>query len=127
MIKKILFLEDEEVLGRLYTKHLKGAGFAVDWIKSTLGIENKAKQSQADLIILDHSISGENRSGISLIPILKQLLPKAQIVMLSNFSSFQLSDEAFKAGAADYIVKLNMPPAALAAHIKGLFSKPHVK
>ena len=120
--KKIIFLEDEEVLGRIYTEHLKAAGFEVKWLKTTKETEEMAKKIKADLVLLDQGIRGENKSGLDIICSLKAALPEAKIVMLSNFSHFQLEEEALKAGAIGYLVKINTPPNALVKYVNKLFS-----
>jgi len=119
--KKILLLEDEETLGRIYTKHLEMAGFKVKWLKTTVETIETAKEFKADIILLDHSISGEEKTGLDIISDLKAILPDAKIFMLSNYSQFQMEKEVLKAGGTGYLVKIDIPPSLLADYVRKLF------
>lgn len=120
MTKKILLLEDEEILGRIYSRSLREAGFTVVWRKTIKAIQQFIGKSSADGIVLDQGIKEEEQSGMTLIPILKKKFPHAKIVMLSNYSQFQLGKKALKAGADAYWIKLNTPPSDLVRHLKKL-------
>lgn len=118
---KILILEDEEVLGRLYKKKLIKSGFKVEWIKTIGKIESSILTLKPDIVLLDHSISGEEKSGMDLIPFIKNFLPNVKILMLSNYSDFHLKEKALEYGADDYLVKINHSPQILADYIKNKF------
>ena len=119
-MKKIILLEDEEVLGKIYKKNMERAGYEVRWLKSTKETIAAAKKFKANLILLDHGIRGEDKSGLEIIADLKEAIPDAKIVMLSNYSHFQLEEEALEAGAIGYLVKINTPPSALVDYVDKL-------
>lgn len=119
-MKKILILEDEEILGRVYKKKLEGAGFEVLWTKTIQDTEQMVHQFSADLILLDHGISGHEKAGVDIIFELRKVLPATKIVMLSNYSDFELQSKALYEGADAYLVKINTPPKALVAYIRDL-------
>ena len=121
-MKKIILLEDEEILGKIYKKNLEAANYEVEWLKTTKKTEKAAKHFKADLVLLDQGIRGEDKSGLDIIPTLKKLLPEAKIIMISNFSNFQMENEALKAGSNGYLVKINTPPNVLVKYIDKLFS-----
>lgn len=125
MTQTILLLEDEEVLGRAYSRSLRDSGFAVTWLKTIQDVRQFMRESSADGIILDQGIREEERSGISLIPVLKKKFPKAKIAMLSNYSAFDIGEQAMKAGADAYWVKLNTTPSDLVRHLQGLLLEKH--
>jgi two-component system, response regulator RegA len=116
----ILLLEDEEILGRIYSRALQEAGFTVTWRKTVSSLRQSLDKTQADAILLDLGIRGEGHSGLSLIPILKKKFPDAKIAMLSNYSPFQFGEKALKAGANAYWVKLNTPPSDLVVRLQKL-------
>ena len=122
-MKKIILLEDEEVLGRLYEKKLKKAGFEVYWAKTSDEVQALIESIKADVIILDHAIRGEDMTGIDMLPIVRKKFPKAKIIILSNFSGNEFEQKARQAGADDYFVKINMPPSTLATHLKQSLKK----
>jgi len=120
--KKILFLEDEEILGRLYCKKLEEAGYVVRLCKDTDELIDHYESFDADLAFLDQGIKDHHVSGMDMIPILKNKNPNVKIAMLSNYSEFQLKDKAKKAGAHDYLLKINMSPTKLVQYTRKIFT-----
>jgi len=120
-MKKILILEDEDVLGKVYKKKLKAAGFDVQWVKTVEETEQLVRHFPADILLLDHGIRGHEKAGVDLIPMLRKVLPDSKILMLSNYSDFQLQSAAVNEGADAYLVKINTPPKVLVQYIEGLF------
>jgi len=121
-MKKLLILEDEEVLGKIYKKKLTEAGFNVAWAKSIQEAENSIKSNTFDLYFLDQGIAGEEKTGLDIIPIIKETNPKAHITMLSNYSNFQLEQKSIESGASDYLLKIDTPPKKLVEYANKLFS-----
>lgn len=117
METKVLILEDEDVLGKLYKKKLKNAHFNVLWINSINKIQEIVQEFKPNIVLLDNSISGEEKSGIDIIPNIREILPNTKIIMLSNYSDFHLRDKAIKSGANDYLVKIDTPPNKLVKYL----------
>lgn len=118
-MKKILYLEDEEVIGEIFKKKLEKAGYGVDW-KTTSGETIKsAKSIKYNIVLLDQALK-EEVSGMDIIPEIRKCLPKAKIIMLSNYSQFQMEEKAKKLGADRYLVKLNVTPETLVEYLKKL-------
>jgi DNA-binding response OmpR family regulator len=120
-MKKILILEDEEALGRIYQKKLQEAGYEVNWKQSVEEAEQVAHNFAADLVLVDHGIRGKEKSGLDFLPDLKNLLPHTKVVMLSNYNQPELERAALNAGASAYLVKINTPPKVLVNYVNGLF------
>jgi len=120
-MKKVLILEDEEVLGKVYKRKLEGAGFEVAWMKSVEETEAYITDHTADVVLLDHGIQGHEKAGVDLIPLLKEMMPEARIIMLSNYSHSELQHRALREGAHAYLIKINTDPQALLAFIQKLF------
>ncbi len=117
---KVLILEDEETLGQIYKKKIEENSYDVLWTKTSQETKEAVKSFKADILLIDHGIKGEGRSGISIIPFLRKELPQSKIIVLSNYSKFQFEEEAFKAGADDFLVKINTPPNILLNYLKNL-------
>ena len=120
-MKKILILEDEDVLGKMYKKKLEAAGFEVQWVKTVEKTEQMVQRFPADLLLLDHGIRGYEKAGIDIIPLLRKILPDSKILMLSNYSDFQFHAKAIEEGADAYLVKINTPPKVLVQYIQDVF------
>lgn len=120
--KKILFLEDEEILGKLYCKKLEEAGYTVKLCKNADELIDHYESFNADVAFLDQGIKDHNVSGMDMIPVLKKGNGDIKIVMLSNYSEFQMKDQAKEAGAHDYLLKINMSPSKLVQYTHGIFA-----
>ena len=118
---RILFLEDEDVLAKLYCKKLREAGYEVMLCKDAGELLANHEAFKADLAFLDHALHGDEQSGMDMIPILKKDNPNVKIVMLTNYSEFQVRDQAEKIGAKDYLLKINTSPAQLVDYVNRLF------
>ncbi len=121
MTKKILILEDEKIIGKLYQKKLEKTGFEVLWLETIQETKDEFFKFKPDIVLLDHSIKGEEKSGMVLVSKIRKALPQAMIIMLSNYSDFHLKEKALKKGADEYLVKINNPPAVLAELLKKKF------
>ncbi len=118
MKQQILILEDEEVLGKIYKKKLEQAGYMVMWCKTAEETELSLESFHADIVLLDHGIKGMEKSGLELIPTVKEHLPDSLVIMLSNYSAEQLQQDAVYKGADAYLIKINTPPAALVQYLQ---------
>jgi DNA-binding NtrC family response regulator len=118
--KTVIVLEDEEAIGKLYKKKLEEAGFTVKYYQVADKLNKDVKKIKADLAFLDMAIQDGDMSGLDMITVLKEVNPDIKVAMLSNYSEFQMEDEAKKAGADDYLLKINTPPSALAEYASRL-------
>ncbi len=117
---KIIILEDEEVLGKIYCKKLRAGGYEVEWLRTVEETEECIKTFEPDIVLLDHGIRYHEKAGIDLIPTLREKLPKVKIIMLSNYSHSELQEKAHRAGAHRYLIKINTKPSMLISHIQQL-------
>lgn len=102
-----LMIVDDELVIR------KGLETSVDW--ASLGIEIVAQASngrdglsralvmQPDIILSD--VKMPVMDGITMVQEVRKKLPNVHVVMLSGYSDFQFTRQAFKAGAVDYLLK----------------------
>lgn len=122
MSKKILLLEDELTLANLYYKKLSEAGHEVMLCTEAQELLDSYKDFNPDAAILDNTLKGDVKSGMDLIPVLKKSNPEIKIAMLSNHSEFHMEAAARKAGANDYLLKINMSPKQLVDYVERLFA-----
>jgi len=118
-MKKLLFIEDDEVIGRIYSKKLRLGGFKVDWVKTVDEAVKAFNGRKYDVVALDNTLEG-TVTGMDIIPDIRKQLPSAIIIMLSNNSQFQMKNKTLKAGADEYLVKLNTTPESLIKTINSL-------
>lgn len=117
--KKILLIEDDETLLRLYNTKLTIEGFQVD--KAFDGAEalDKLEKNYYDLVLSDLNIPGVDGFGV-----LKQLrssnwpAAKNPVIVFSNLSNSEEIAHARELGATDYLVKINVTPNQVVEKIR---------
>lgn len=102
---KILLIDDDESLITIYNAAFTKAGYQTEIALTGQDGLNKAKTSQADLILLDQVLP-----DISGNEILKELkladeTKNIPVIILSNFSQEDLVKQAIDNGAVDYVFK----------------------
>lgn len=102
---RIVIIEDDEVLRMAYKLLLSQVeDFSVVNAFSSFDVAKKDLPAIApDIILLDIEMPGTN--GIQALPIIKKLLPKTNIIILTVFDSAELIFEALTLGAVGYLTK----------------------
>jgi len=103
--KKILIIEDDKFLLKLYSDKLSHAGFLVSMAISGEEGLGKVKQEKPDLVLLDVILPQKN--GFDILGALK-LDPETKdvpVVMLTNLGQDSDIKTGMDLGAADYLVK----------------------
>lgn len=109
-MKKVLIIEDDQIVGNLYRNKLAVDGFQVELAKDgTLGL-NMVANFRPDLILLDLMLP-----DISGVDIMKQLRAQAEfekipIIVFSNTYLSNIVKDAWKAGATKCFSKANCTP-----------------
>lgn len=101
--KKVLYVEDDEVLARVTAKALSARGFNVDCCKDIPEAEASISRATYSHALLDLKL--ESDSSLSLIPSLLQKSPGIKIVLLTGYASIATAVQAIKLGASNYLTK----------------------
>ena len=107
MAKRILLVEDDLDIQRIYSEKLKGSGYEVILAADAAQGFQSAKEDNFNLILLDIMLPGK-MNGFDLLEILKKddKLKKVPVIVLTNLDTEK--QQALKIGANDYLVKANM-------------------
>ncbi|HSA83343.1 MAG TPA: response regulator [Patescibacteria group bacterium] len=119
-MKKILLVEDDEHMSRMYKKLFTFGGFQVIVAEDGISGFQKAKDVNPDLIILD--VMMPHMNGLELLEKIKndsgmQSIP---IVMLTNLDIQKDIDYALEKGAILYIIKNDHEPRKVFEMVKNL-------
>lgn len=101
---KVLYLEDEALLGRIVKESLESRGCHIDWF--TDGEEGKKALLEAgnyDVAVLDVQLPGED--GFSIGQRLRQQFPRLPILYLTARVQAKDVIDGFEAGGNDYVRK----------------------
>lgn len=124
MAQKILLIEDDAYIRKLYGEVLLSAGFEVEIAEDgILGLE-KIRPGGYDLILLD--VVMPKMDGLGVLEALEKDPPiqkNGPIVLLSNLAKDPIVQGGMVKGAAGYIVKSDINPDQLIESV-GKFLKP---
>jgi DNA-binding NarL/FixJ family response regulator len=113
----VSLVDDEADLREHIAGYLNAAGGIQ--CKSTYGSAEEALKhlpvDQPDVILMDINLGGMN--GIECVRRLKQVMPRAQVLMLTVFEDTEKIFQALAAGASGYLLK-RLPPAKLVEAIR---------
>lgn len=122
-MKKILLVDDDPVLTRMYQKKLENDGYLVETAADGDTALDKIHSSRPDLVLLD--IMMPRLNGFEVLKQLKAHTETSTIpvVLLSNLSS---SDEdilkGIQLGALTYLIKAGNRPSVVVAKVKEILA-----
>ena len=116
--KRILVVEDTELLRRMYRDRLVQDGYEVADAPDGLAALGMIREQHFDLILLD--LIMPRMGGIQVLEAVKQD-PRTQsipIVVLTNLGEEETIERAVSLGAVDYLIKSETRPADVAEKVK---------
>ncbi len=118
MAKKILLIEDEDLLSDMYIDKLKKAKFKVFSAFDAEDGLRLAVEEKPDLIILD--IILPKKTGLEFLEEMRcnKETSSLSVVVLSNYDNPKARKKARQLGALDYLIKTDFTPSALIKRIK---------
>jgi CheY-like chemotaxis protein len=122
MKPKILIVDDEEILRRIYSDRLNFEGFVVDNAADGEEALQKMVSFQPNLVLLD--ILMPKLNGIQVLeqmntnPALKTI----PVIVLSNVANDENIKKALALGARDYLLKTNFSPNEIIGKINSLIN-----
>lgn len=122
MIKNILCIEDDRLIGEMYVRSLQKAGYNVDWMvngnDSVVALNNK----NYDLVILD--IMLPEKKGSDILKDLRSsednLNYHTKVLVLTNFEQDEESRMAMEHDASGYLIKADITPKKLLGIVEKL-------
>lgn len=100
---KILFVDDDKLLGNIITIQLKESGYEVNYRTSLKEIDCVIAEFNPQLIILDVEIGEDN--GIHTAPYIQSLAPDIPILFVSSHLESNFAVKAMNAGGVAYLRK----------------------
>lgn len=119
---KVLIIDDDGSMQSLYQRVFTLEGFTVEVAAGgTAGME-KAQTANPDVILLDMMMPGVN--GLEVLGKLKEnpATSNIPVIVMSNYSEFNITSRATQLGAAKYLVKSDTDPTNLVEMVRSLLS-----
>lgn len=119
---KLLIIEDDSLMLRMYQKIFTFEKYEVDTAKDGVEGLDKARASKPTLILLDVMMPKMN--GLEVLEKLKndEELKKIPVIMLTNLAGQQDAERALSKGAIKYIIKSEHEPKEVAAMVKEIIA-----
>lgn len=110
MAKKVLIIEDEEILSGLLDKKLQEAGYATALAYDGEEGVQKIKSEKPDLILLD--IIMPKKGGFEVLEDIQkdEEMKKVPVVIISNSGQPVEISRALELGVKDYLIKTQFDP-----------------
>lgn len=122
MAKKILIVEDEEILRNAYVSIFHTEKFTVSEASNGKEALGKIKSFQPDIILLDILMPIMNGLEFLKIAQIKESHPNTKVLVLSNLSDKGTIDSVLLLGATSHLVKANISPRQLVNEVKDLLT-----
>ena len=115
---KILIIEDDTLISKMYSEKFSRDGFEVEVARHGQDGLEKLKARPPDLVILDIMMPGI--SGLQVVDEMKRdpRLEKIPIIVLSNLSEQEDIDKAKKRGVNEYLIKSDLDPEDVSLAVK---------
>ncbi|MBI2265342.1 MAG: response regulator [Armatimonadetes bacterium] len=115
---KVLIVEDNEVIARLWDMTLREAGFGVALAETGQQALDKIRSENPDLILLDLVMPDLDGFEIFEKILEDPVHCHIPVIFLTNYSERADITRALAMGAADFIVKANILPEELVEKIR---------
>jgi len=99
----LLMVDDDPVFLQVLGRAMGKRGFDVITAAGIGDAVRKARESLPQMAVVDLKLEGE--SGLDLIPLLIEINPQMNIVVLTGYSSIATAVTAIKRGASEYLSK----------------------
>ncbi|WP_455622451.1 response regulator transcription factor [Parabacteroides sp.] len=100
---RIVFLEDDILVGSLITKTLEERGFEVTFTNNLDVLRNAIRDVRPDVLLLDLEVG--NRNSLEEIPLIRTEFPSLPIIIASSHHDSKEMVNCYEAGAKFYLVK----------------------
>ena len=100
---KLIYIEDDQILGNLITQALVDYGFEIDFRTTLNGLQESLSSMLPDLLILDIEVN--NQSCLDILPAIRSQYPQLPIIIASSHTDGAKIVRSYDAGANHYIKK----------------------
>ena len=100
---RLLLVDDDEIFLNVLSNAMGKRGYDILSSTTITDAVDQARKKKPAMAVVDLKLEGE--SGLDLIPLLIDINPEMNIVVLTGYSSIATAVSAIKLGAADYLSK----------------------
>ena len=123
-MKKILFVEDDVLIARVYSQKLSAEGFEVVVAEDGLAAVQRLREFTPDLVVLD--LLMPRLTGVDVLKFIRQqpALKDIRIIVFSNSFLSNLIEQVAGIGVEEALVKASVTPTKLVGIINEMLERP---
>ena len=118
--KRILLVEDDPLISRIYATSLERAGLEVDTLISGAKVVDEIREKDYDLLLLDLVLPEKNGFEVLRDIHRENLGGKVKILVLSNLGQKEKIEKALEMGAGQYLIKAHYTPREVVEKITAI-------
>jgi len=103
-VTRILVIDDQTATLDLLSRLFEAEGYEVDGVSDGGEAQRRLEEAEYDVVFTDLRL-GYPYDGLEVLDLVKRIQPRAQVVIMTAFSSVESSVLAMRGGAYDYITK----------------------
>lgn len=100
---RVLFVDDEEAIRRLFETFLSNEGFDVRGASTLAEALEALEGDPPEVVIVDKNLP--DGSGIDVLHTCRESHPEIEVIVLTGYPSLESAIDALRLGAFDYIIK----------------------
>ncbi len=100
---RLIIIDDEPIVGKRLKQVFSKMGFHVDIFTNPLSALKFMENNPFDIVVTDFKM--EELDGMEILGKVKQLNPKARVIIITGYAKPETAKEAFKSGVFDFMVK----------------------
>jgi DNA-binding NtrC family response regulator len=100
---KVLFVDDEEAIRRLFETYLAGEGFSVRGAATLSEALDELDHNPPEVVVVDKNLP--DGSGLQVLHACRTKFPDVEVIVLTGYPSLESAIDALRLGAFDYIIK----------------------
>ena len=100
---RVLFVDDEEAIRRLFETFLSNEGFDVRGASTLVDALDALESSWPEVVIVDKNLP--DGSGLKVLNACREDHPDVEVIVLTGYPTLESAIDALRFGAFDYIIK----------------------
>ncbi len=100
---RVLFVDDEEAIRRLFETYLTSEGFQVRGAATLSEALSELEDNPPEVVVVDKNLP--DGSGLQVLHTCRDAHPDIEVIVLTGYPSLESAIDALRMGAFDYILK----------------------
>jgi DNA-binding NtrC family response regulator len=101
--KRVLIVDDEEIVCERLQPPLERIGFEVETFTDSRAAADRLREARFDILVTD--LKMRRPDGLELLRLVRDVSPHTHVIVITGFPTVDAVREAMKGGAVDFIAK----------------------